>query len=155
LEELNKSQNDVNAVAEHCKNAFHDGKDEAAFKETQDYVTQVLQTVVYNIHNVSLQVSNYVDVQFKEIDKLDLQIRTLADRMKSCHDATGNPSKQSMELPKTYHKSEKMRKLEDLPESAQPLEPYTREPIDLSALDDVGSSGSSSHTVTKGDSTDD
>ena len=68
--------------------------------------------------------------------------------MKASHDATGAPEKQSLELPKNYTKSDKIRKLEgaDLPESAQPLEPYTREPIDITALDNVGSSGSTTHT---------
>ena len=80
LEELTASQNDVATVAEHCKNAFQSSSgDDQTFKSTTEYVTNVLQQVVYHVYNVSLQVSNYMDVQLKEIEKLDLQVRTLSD----------------------------------------------------------------------------
>eukprot|EP01089_Gocevia_fonbrunei_P001006 TRINITY_DN10966_c0_g1_i1.p1 TRINITY_DN10966_c0_g1~~TRINITY_DN10966_c0_g1_i1.p1 ORF type:complete len:173 (+),score=36.18 TRINITY_DN10966_c0_g1_i1:47-565(+) len=151
LEELVKTHGQVQQVAEHCRAAFREGDQDSAFQETKGYVTDTLQNVVYQIHNVSLQIANFMDVQFKEIDKLDLQIRTLSDRMKACHDATGASDKQAMELPKNYVRADKMRKLEgsELPYSAQPLEPYVREPIDLSVLDDVGSTGITSHAVSR------
>jgi len=143
LEELLKSHASVQQIAQYCKSAYgEDGDRNAVYEQTKNYTNDALQNVVYHVHNVGLQITNFLEVQTKEIERLDLQIKTLSDRMKACHDATGSSDKQKMEASRSFvSKGIKMRKLEgaDVPYAAQPLQPFVRSAtIDLNALDNVG-----------------
>lgn len=146
LDELAKSQGTVQQIALYCKAAYQEGADvNAVFEQTKNYTNDALQNVVYHVHNVGLQITNFLEVQMKEIEKIDLQVRLLSERMRACHEASGAPDKQLMEAPHPYNQALPSRKLagHELPWSAQPLQPLPRTIIDLNALDGVGNGDSS------------
>ena len=49
------------------------------FAQTKQYTNDALLNVAYHVHQVSLQLTNYLQVQAAELEKVDLQIKTITD----------------------------------------------------------------------------
>jgi len=141
LNELNQTHSNLDKITQYCKSAYSQEPDQnAVFQKTQNYIKDALSRVAYDIHTVGLHLTNFLQLQANEIEKLDLQIQTLTDRMKAAHDNTGASGFRTMEAVKTYQKKPKMKKCDEneLPENARSLNRFTRQSINLKALDNVG-----------------
>jgi hypothetical protein len=80
LSELAQSQQNIEQIAQYCKNAYLSDPDQnAVFGKTQVYLKDVLSNVAYHIHTVALHLTGFLQLQTKELDKLDLQIQSLTD----------------------------------------------------------------------------
>ncbi|KAL6045701.1 hypothetical protein QOT17_003177 [Balamuthia mandrillaris] len=142
LQELANNQQTLSQIFDHCKGTLKDsGSSDIA--QTKKFVSDALENVVYHVHNVGLQIANFLEVQNVEMESLDLRIRSLSQRMKQCHESTAVPEKQGMEVDKGYQKMERKRQLgaTELPPSAQPLPRFQRGPINMDALSSLGSQG--------------
>jgi len=141
LANLQQSQRNIEQIAQYCRNAYSNENEQGAvFQKTQSYIKDALSNVAYHIHTVGLHLTNFLQLQVNEIDKLDLQIQTLKSRMKAAHDNTGASGFKTQEAIRDYRRQPKIRKLQDheLPVSAQPLQKIVRQNINLKALDNVG-----------------
>jgi len=139
LNDLMASRKNIDQIAVYCKTAYETDPG-TVFQQTQKYTRDALSNVAYHIHAVGLHLTNFLQLQANEIEKIDLQIQTLTDRMKSAHDNTGASGFRTMESVKKYQSKPKLRKLEgnEIPESSRTLPKYVRQPINLKALDNVG-----------------
>jgi len=140
LEGLNQSHRNIDQIAQYCKNAYSSEDQAAVFGKTQNYVKDALSNVAYHVHSVSINISNFLQMQADEIGKIGIQIHDLAMRSKVIHDGVGIYGLQTQDSIRTYRKQPKQRKLEEseLPENARPTGRFTRQAINLKALDNVG-----------------
>jgi hypothetical protein len=80
LADLNQSHKNIDQIAQYCKNAYATEADQnAVFQKTQAYIKDALSNVAYHIHTVGLHMTGFLQLQAKEIERLDLQLQTLAD----------------------------------------------------------------------------
>jgi len=134
LSELKQSHSNIEQIAQYCKNAFQQKPNkQEIFSETQRYLRDALSNVAYHVHTVGLHLTKFLHFQINEIDQLELQVKTLTDRLKSAHDTTGVSSFRTMEAVKSYQRQPKSKTV-----SIAPLEAYQREPLNLKLLDNVG-----------------
>ncbi len=78
LANLQQSQKNIEQIALYCKTAYaNENEQPAVFQKTQMYLKDALSNVAYHIHTVGLHLTNFLQLQVNEIDKLDLQIQTL------------------------------------------------------------------------------
>jgi len=141
MEGLQQSHRNIDQIAQYCKNAYASEQDQnGVFLKTQNYVKDALSNVAYHIHAVSLHITNFLQLQANEIDKISLQIQAVSDRTKSAHDNIGQFAFRSQDSVRAYQRQPKLRKLDEsqLPENARPVGRYTRQAINLKALDNVG-----------------
>eukprot|EP01117_Protostelium_nocturnum_P019332 TRINITY_DN835_c0_g1_i1.p1 TRINITY_DN835_c0_g1~~TRINITY_DN835_c0_g1_i1.p1 ORF type:complete len:309 (-),score=111.58 TRINITY_DN835_c0_g1_i1:773-1699(-) len=135
LASLTQSHSNIEKIAQYCKTiAGSDPDPVAVFQKTQQYIPQALSNAAYHIHTVGLQLTNFLQLQANEIDKLDLQLQVLADKMRGIHDVTGSSSYKSAEAIKGAPRQPKMAKIE----SYRSPEKVVRQTINLAALDKVG-----------------
>jgi len=100
-----------------------------------------LSNVAYHVHTVGLHLTNYLQAQTNELDRMDLQIRQIGDRLKTCKDSVGAGAFRSgNDSIRGYKSKPKMRKLEEneLPETSKPITKAGRQPLNLKALDSIG-----------------
>jgi len=131
LSDLSESHNNIKQIATYCKNAYSSGDPNKVYEQTQNYTKDALLNVAYHIQTIGSHITSLLELQANEIDKLDIQIRAISDRMKACHDATGAAGFRTKDSAKVYQKTTKVRKLEgpQVPEAAKPLIKYVRRPI--------------------------
>ena len=79
LKDLEKSHRNITQIAEWCKNAYNADPNPEIFAKTQNYVRDALSNVAYHIHTVGLHLTNFMQLQTAEVDKLDLQLGTLTN----------------------------------------------------------------------------
>jgi len=141
LGELSKSNKNINEIAQYCKSAYASDPDpNGIFLKTQGYIKDALVNVAYHISNVGQNLTNFLVLQTKEINKLDLQIRTITDRLRVAKDTTGSAAFRTQEGVKPYQKRPKIMKLDDreIPVNSRPVAKYNRSGINLRILDTVG-----------------
>jgi hypothetical protein len=139
LQELETSQKKIDEAVQHFKKYYsHD--DMLNQNELQKYIKDAISNVTYHVHAVGLHLTNFLQLQSNEIEKLDLQIEALTDRLKAAKENTGFSGLRTADSLKTFPKTNKMIKLQEheLPENAKPIKGYIRTPINLKALDNVG-----------------
>ncbi|PRP74035.1 hypothetical protein PROFUN_16411, partial [Planoprotostelium fungivorum] len=130
LADLNQSYSHIEQIAQYCKKIAAS----EVFQKTQAYIPQALSNAAYHVHTVGLHLTNFLQLQANEIDKLELQLQVLSDRMKAVHDHTGSSSFRTPEAVKGKPRSQpKATKIE-----APAVERFARQPIDLAALDGHG-----------------
>jgi len=131
LSDLQESHNNIKQIATYCKSAYTSGDPNKVYEQTQNYTKDALLNVAYHIQTIGTHITSLLELQASEIDKLDIQIRAISDRMKACHDATGAAGFRTTDAAKVYQKGIKIKKLDgsQLPDSARPLAKYVRRPI--------------------------
>eukprot|EP01114_Cavostelium_apophysatum_P006565 TRINITY_DN1793_c0_g1_i1.p1 TRINITY_DN1793_c0_g1~~TRINITY_DN1793_c0_g1_i1.p1 ORF type:complete len:292 (-),score=70.94 TRINITY_DN1793_c0_g1_i1:47-892(-) len=141
-EDLLQSSKNIEQIALYCKAAYETESDKhGVVQKTQNYIKDALSNVAYHIHTMGLTVTNLLQSQANEIERLDLQIQALGDRMKSSKDVVGAVTfRTGPDSTRTSKRQPKIRRLEgpDLPDTARPLSKFTRQPLNLKALDNVG-----------------
>lgn len=143
LADLNQSHVNIEQIAQYCKSVYSQPEQDktAVFLKTQTYLKDALSNVAYHIHTVGLHFTNFLQMQANEIDRLDLQLKTIGDKMNLAHDNVGKSAFRTVESTKTFEPRAKMQKIQDeneLPANARPIPKYVRQPINLKALDNVG-----------------
>eukprot|EP01119_Soliformovum_irregulare_P004609 TRINITY_DN1567_c0_g1_i1.p1 TRINITY_DN1567_c0_g1~~TRINITY_DN1567_c0_g1_i1.p1 ORF type:complete len:230 (-),score=56.05 TRINITY_DN1567_c0_g1_i1:195-884(-) len=135
LNDLQQSHVNITKIADYCRQVYASDPSDQSFAGTQGYIKDALSNVAYHIHSVGLHLTNFLQLQAKELDKLDLQIQTVSDRLKAAHDTTGQLGLKSMQVPRGYVTRPKSRKTDM---ERGPTRTYARQVIDLKALDNVG-----------------
>lgn len=94
LEEMMTSHNNIGQISQYCKSAYQQvlalhyarayipksgDVTPELYNQTKQYTNDALLNVAYHVHQVSLQLTNYLQVQTAELEKVDLQIRTITD----------------------------------------------------------------------------
>jgi len=141
LADLAQSSKNIEQIAAYCKGAYtQDSTKGDSFLKTQQYIKDALSNVAYHVHTVGLNLTNFLQAQANEIDKLDLQMQVVSDRLKSSHEAIGNGAFRTAEAKRNYQPKQKIRKIEeqDLPENIRPIAKRERNQFNLKALDGVG-----------------
>jgi len=141
LNDLGGSHKNINQIAEYCKSAYAQDPDpNVVFKTTQNYIKDALANVAYHIQNVGQQLNNFLILQTKEINKIDLQIQTITDRLRVAKDSTGASAFRNQDAVRPYQKRAKVAKLEEreIPSNSRPQQKYIRVPINLRILDTAG-----------------
>jgi cobalamin biosynthesis Mg chelatase CobN len=62
---------------------------EKFFQQTQDHTKEAITNVAYHAHTVGTHLTNFLKLQLLELEKLELHLCTLADRMRLSHDSAG------------------------------------------------------------------
>jgi hypothetical protein len=141
LAELKKSHSNINQIAVYCKSSYANDPDpNSVYIKTQNYIKDALANVAYHIQNVGQQVNNFLLLQSKEIQKIDIQVQSVTDRLKVAHDTTGATAFTAQDSVRTYQKRPKLAKLAEteIPLNSRPQPKFVRTPINLRILDAVG-----------------
>eukprot|EP00026_Physarum_polycephalum_P014672 Phypoly_transcript_15216.p1 GENE.Phypoly_transcript_15216~~Phypoly_transcript_15216.p1 ORF type:complete len:285 (+),score=63.54 Phypoly_transcript_15216:57-911(+) len=141
LSDLLDSNNNIKQIATYCKSAYLSKDQAQVYDQTREYTKECILNVAYHVQTIGTHISTLLDLQTTEIDKLDIQIRALTDRVKACHEAAGATGFRVKEANKVYVKTSKVRKLEGaaIPEAAKQLRKYTRQPVNYSVIEGGGS----------------
>lgn len=79
LGDLAQSHTNIEQIAAYCRNAYMtEPNQQEVFRKTQAYIRDALSNVAYHIHTVGLHLTNFLQLQANEVDKLDLQLQTLS-----------------------------------------------------------------------------
>jgi len=76
IEALLASHSNALQISTYCKKAF-EAEPEKVYGETRQYTHHALLNAAYHVHEVALQITNFVQLQTNELEKLDLQIRSM------------------------------------------------------------------------------
>jgi hypothetical protein len=140
-EELMQSSRNIEQIAVYCKNAYITENDKVAiYNQTQAYIKDALANVAYHVHTVGLHLTSYLEEQTNEIDRLDLNLRMLNDRLKANKEAVGISAFRAGDAQRNYHQKSKLRKLDEseINDPSKNLQKIGRIPLNLKALDNVG-----------------
>jgi len=142
LADLAQSSKNIEQIALYCKNAYQQENTKAeTFQKTQQYIKDALSNVAYHVHTVGLNLTNFLQAQANELDKIDLQMQVVSDRVKTAYETVGTVAFRTNEAKRSYQPKSKMRKIEEpdlVPENARPIQKATRNQFNLKALDNVG-----------------
>eukprot|EP01098_Paradermamoeba_levis_P010929 TRINITY_DN4619_c0_g1_i1.p1 TRINITY_DN4619_c0_g1~~TRINITY_DN4619_c0_g1_i1.p1 ORF type:complete len:179 (+),score=50.76 TRINITY_DN4619_c0_g1_i1:91-627(+) len=130
LGDLIKTNNDITQVSAYCKQGPFKPGNEEAFKETEQFTTNSLLNVAYQIHRVGLHLTNFLEIQSLELEKVDLMIKHLAVRCGSTVDQCAASSFVTADYFKSYQRTQKEIKLDftQMSESARPRK-FVRQPL--------------------------
>src|SRR5689334_20988607 len=78
IEELIESQQNVEKIYTYCKKQFENEPDKV-FGETKQYVHHALLNAAYHVSEVAAHVTNALQLQVSELEKLDLQIQSITN----------------------------------------------------------------------------
>lgn len=79
LKALLDSHNSIAQIADYCKRAYTADDPNKIFEQTQKYTKEALANVAYHVHAVSTHMTNLLELQANELEKLDVQLRTITD----------------------------------------------------------------------------
>eukprot|EP01111_Echinosteliopsis_oligospora_P004282 TRINITY_DN1684_c0_g1_i1.p1 TRINITY_DN1684_c0_g1~~TRINITY_DN1684_c0_g1_i1.p1 ORF type:complete len:338 (+),score=169.46 TRINITY_DN1684_c0_g1_i1:347-1360(+) len=133
LAELMKSHENIKQIAAYCKSAYL--QDPKVYEQTQNYTKDALENVAYHVQTIGTHFVTLLDLQSNEIDKLDIQLRSLSDKVKCTYDAAGSTAFKGPADAKVYSKSIKARKLDATQMPSQPIRKYTRTPMNYASID--------------------
>eukprot|EP01104_Vermistella_antarctica_P007609 TRINITY_DN1865_c2_g2_i1.p1 TRINITY_DN1865_c2_g2~~TRINITY_DN1865_c2_g2_i1.p1 ORF type:complete len:258 (+),score=41.39 TRINITY_DN1865_c2_g2_i1:55-774(+) len=140
LQELMTSHDNMLQIAKYCKDAYATEDQATVFGQTKQYTNDALLNVAYHVHKVSLHLTQYLELQSRELEQLDVRVHHLNNRLTLSKDVVARNSFQQPEALKAYTTSDKVTKLEGC-DAAAPLPRYEREAINLSLYDDLGTTG--------------
>eukprot|EP00727_Mastigamoeba_balamuthi_P005210 m51a1_g14688 hypothetical protein (227) ;mRNA; f:98314-99429 len=123
LDQLTANKKTIADIAQFCSEAYVPGKEAEVFGQTKEYTTNALLNVAYHIQNVVARVQDFLQLQSTELDRLDLQVRTINERVRTHLTDKGQTGSRPEESRREYHRTSKIVKLEGdkLPEMAKPL----------------------------------
>lgn len=79
LDELNKNQETIQQIVSFCKTSYTPDKEAEVFKTSKEYTANVLLNVAYHVQNVATKLTSCIQLQTSELERLELQIKTLSD----------------------------------------------------------------------------
>ena len=80
LADLQQSSTNVTKIAEYCRATYASSPDAlATYANTQNYIKDSLSNVSYHIHTMGIHLTNFLQLQSFEMDKLDLQVQALTE----------------------------------------------------------------------------
>eukprot|EP01097_Dermamoeba_algensis_P007557 TRINITY_DN4796_c0_g1_i1.p1 TRINITY_DN4796_c0_g1~~TRINITY_DN4796_c0_g1_i1.p1 ORF type:complete len:178 (+),score=33.36 TRINITY_DN4796_c0_g1_i1:128-661(+) len=134
LSDLIKTNNDISAISQYCKENFRPN-DDAAFKTTEQYTHDSLLNVAYHVHRVGIHMTNFLEIQAIELEKAELMIKHLTLRLRGTVEGCAESSFRTADYFKSYQRTQKEQKLDfaQMPESARPRK-FVRQPFNLDTV---------------------
>lgn len=123
LAELLKSSQNIQQISDYCKQLGQAQVPvEEKVRQTADYVKASLVNVSYHVHAVSLQLTNFLQLQANEIEKIDLSLRMITEvfcftcyshfkKVKASKEFMGAVGMQAITEPRNYKEREKSKKI--------------------------------------------
>ncbi|KAK5576492.1 hypothetical protein RB653_007636 [Dictyostelium firmibasis] len=127
MAELMDNHNKMEQISAYCKSLYANGDAAQAYEQTQGYAKNALLNVAYHIQTVGTHITSLLQLQTNEMEKLNIEIQTLTQRVRMIHDSTGTNVFSNQDAAKPYKSSLKNRKVET--ESAKPPVKYVHRPI--------------------------
>ncbi|KAJ5079913.1 abelson interacting protein isoform d [Anaeramoeba ignava] len=112
LAELKQSSQQLDKIAQISIGEYKTNPDETKMK-TQNAVNEGLQTVAQHIFAVSTHLNNLLTLQDKQVEKLDLEIRSALARIKGAHIRVGQAGLQKLYKERIPIEGEKTHKLKE------------------------------------------
>ncbi|EGC35131.1 hypothetical protein DICPUDRAFT_87985 [Dictyostelium purpureum] len=143
LAELMDNHNKLQQISLYCKSLSANGSDpNEAYEQTQSYAKNALLNVAYHIQTVGTHITSLLQLQTNELEKLNIQVQTITQRVKMIHDSTGTNVFSMPDAAKPYKSSLKDRKVEL--DTAKPPVKYVHKPVQygMSEIGGAGNNGS-------------
>eukprot|EP00013_Stygamoeba_regulata_P006520 CAMPEP_0177641174 /NCGR_PEP_ID=MMETSP0447-20121125/6929_1 /TAXON_ID=0 /ORGANISM="Stygamoeba regulata, Strain BSH-02190019" /LENGTH=164 /DNA_ID=CAMNT_0019143281 /DNA_START=119 /DNA_END=610 /DNA_ORIENTATION=+ len=137
LQELQANQANLLQICQYCKAAYaNPGSELQVFEETKNYTHDALVRVAYQVYTTGVHLANFLQVQSNELDRLDLEIRSISSRLNACHAITGTSSfidRNALKLSAHSKDAMHVRRLEreELDGSTEPPARFDRQPHQL------------------------
>jgi len=137
LKELEECKQKIDGVLAYCRDKYASDK-KKIFTYTQSETKNALQNVTYHINAMSQHLSSVLSVQASEIEKIDLQLKEITNRVQLSHQEVGN---KALVLLRTEHEGaplqpDKIKKLEGTAIPSLPA--HQRQKIEFGELDNIG-----------------
>ncbi|EGG20481.1 component of SCAR regulatory complex [Cavenderia fasciculata] len=114
LAELMDNHSKMQQISAYCKQSYVPGSAEATqiYDQTQSYAKNALLNVAYHIQTIGTHLTTLTQLQLNEVDKLDLQIKYLSQRIDMIHDASGTNVFRGNDSARPYKSTLKDRKVD-------------------------------------------
>eukprot|EP01095_Lingulamoeba_sp_RSL-Kostka_P001232 TRINITY_DN1175_c0_g1_i1.p1 TRINITY_DN1175_c0_g1~~TRINITY_DN1175_c0_g1_i1.p1 ORF type:complete len:277 (+),score=117.05 TRINITY_DN1175_c0_g1_i1:58-888(+) len=132
LEDINNSSNSLGDIINYCSNSYDSNKQEV-FSQTQQYAGDAILNIAYHVHRGAVEIHNYLDVQLKELDKIDIKLKNLTCRTDIARISSDNTD--TLEYVPVIPTENKHTKIE---EEVPMVEEYERTGIDFNKFDEIG-----------------
>eukprot|EP01132_Coremiostelium_polycephalum_P004993 gene4993-6217_t len=152
LAELMDNHSKMQQISNYCKSAYVPGGADTAqiYEQTQSYAKNALLNVAYHIQTIGTHLTTLLQLQSNEIDKINIEIQTLTQRINMIHDTTGSNVFNTKEATKSYKSTLKEKKIEV--ESSKPPVKYVHKPINYNMGNGAGANGSAADLSNSGSS---
>ncbi|KAM9986573.1 hypothetical protein ACTFIY_010980 [Dictyostelium cf. discoideum] len=127
MAELMDNHNKMEQISAYCKSLYANGDAAQAYEQTQGYAKNALLNVAYHIQTVGTHITSLLQLQTNEMEKLNIEIQTLTQRVRMIHDSTGTNVFSNQDAAKPYKSSLKNRKVET--EATKAPVKYVHKPI--------------------------
>ncbi|EAL73431.1 component of SCAR regulatory complex [Dictyostelium discoideum AX4] len=127
MAELMDNHNKMEQISAYCKSLYANGDAAQAYEQTQGYAKNALLNVAYHIQTVGTHITSLLQLQTNEMEKLNIEIQTLTQRVRMIHDSTGTNVFSNQDAAKPYKSSLKNRKV-DTEATKAPVK-YVHKPI--------------------------
>ena len=77
LQELMTIHDNMLQIAKYCKDAYATEDQATVFGQTKQYTNDALLNVAYHVHKVSLHLTQYLELQSRELEQLDVRVHHL------------------------------------------------------------------------------
>jgi hypothetical protein len=84
LDGLRENKETMQKISQYCRTPSSDF--EALFKQTQEYTLNAITNLAYHVHTVGTHLTNFLKLQSSELEKLEVQISAVGDRMRVSRD---------------------------------------------------------------------
>eukprot|EP01133_Synstelium_polycarpum_P000416 gene416-493_t len=115
-------------ISTYCKSAYGSGGDpNQVYEQTQSYAKNALLNVAYHIQTIGTHLTTLLQLQAKEVDKIDIQVKCLTQRVEMIHETTGTNVFKAPESAKAYKSTLKERQVDS--EDCKPPTRFVRRQV--------------------------
>eukprot|EP01100_Stratorugosa_tubuloviscum_P014312 TRINITY_DN758_c0_g2_i1.p1 TRINITY_DN758_c0_g2~~TRINITY_DN758_c0_g2_i1.p1 ORF type:complete len:172 (+),score=73.38 TRINITY_DN758_c0_g2_i1:73-588(+) len=85
LNEIKQLKTQADEISNYCKecyeHVYNNGNNQETTYTTQNYAFDLLDNTSYSIHKISLQFTNYLELQTKQLEQISTKINTINTRL--------------------------------------------------------------------------
>ncbi|GAM25242.1 hypothetical protein SAMD00019534_084170 [Acytostelium subglobosum LB1] len=112
LAELMDNHGKLQQISAYCKSAYGGAEAAQIYDQTQNYAKNALLNVAYHIQTIGSHLTTLLQLQANEVDKLEIQIKHLNQRVDMIYETTGVDVFKNESATKAYKSTTKQRLIE-------------------------------------------
>ncbi|EFA81109.1 component of SCAR regulatory complex [Heterostelium album PN500] len=112
LNELMDNHGKLQQISQYCKGAYAGAETANIYDQTQSYAKNALMNVAYHIQNIGTHLTTLLQLQASEVEKIDLKVKYLNQRVEMIHESTGVNVFKAPTAAKQYKSTLKDRQIE-------------------------------------------
>lgn len=79
LDQLRESSKTMEEIAKYCRESRKKKEYDQVYKQSFDYSRDALTNAAYHVHTVGTQLTRFIILQTDEVERLAIQVKSLAD----------------------------------------------------------------------------